>query len=180
MLKTNKFVNPQEVIRIAGVKKGMKVTDFGCGSGTYSILLAKTVGEKGRVYAVDVLPSALESVTSQAKLAGLLNVETVRGNLEIPGGSKLENESCDLVLLSNILFQSKKHIDILKEAKRVCRKEGRIAIIDWIPSEAALGPEQGRAVSQETVTKEARQVGLKLEKSFPAGTKHYGLIFSKS
>lgn len=177
--KTSKFVNPQEVLKTIGVKQGMKVADFGCGSGTYSLLLARTVGENGQVYAVDVLPSALEAVASQAKLTGIFNIQTVRANLELKNGSGLESDSCDIVLLSNILFQSKKHTDILKEAQRVCKRDGQIVVIDWIPSEAALGPNQGQAVAKETVVSKARGIGLKLKKSFAAGTKHYGLIFSK-
>jgi len=41
------------VLRAVGVRGGLTVLDFGCGSGNYSIPAAKIVGEKGKVYTLD-------------------------------------------------------------------------------------------------------------------------------
>ena len=42
-----------EVLRQIGIKRGQTALDFGCGYGTYTILVARIVGEQGRVYALD-------------------------------------------------------------------------------------------------------------------------------
>lgn len=180
---TGGFMNPESILREIDVKVGNKVADFGSGAGYFTIPLARAVGDEGKVWAIDVLRSALDIIESKAKLERLFNIETIRGNLEMPGGSRLKEKSADIVLLSNILFQSRKHSEILKEAKRVLKDDGRLVIIDWIPERChLLGPGQpgaGWPLSQELAEKEAEGVGFKLERKFSAGAYHYGLIFKK-
>lgn len=180
---TGGFMNPEKILLEIGIEEGTKVADFGSGAGYFTIPLAQVVGDEGKVWAVDVLRSALEIIESKAKIGRLLNIETVRGNLEILGGSKLKEKSVDLTLLANILFQSQKHSEILEEAKRVLKDDGRLVIIDWIPEQCyLLGPGQpgaGWSIPPEKAQKEAEVVGFKLERKFSPGTYHYGLIFSK-
>ena len=178
MKGTGGFLNPEKVIQEFDIKEGMKIADFGCGTGYFTILLAKMIGEKGRVYALDVLETALESVRSRAKSEGLLNIETIRANLEIFGGSKLENESVDLVLLANILFQSSKKADIIKEAERALKKGGRVIVIDW-KKDQPMGPPQNLIVLQNSAKEFVEKVGLKFEREIPAGDNHWGMMFSK-
>ncbi len=113
---TGGFLNPDKVIDQLNITHGMSVADFGCGHGYFSIPFARRVGNSGTVYACDVLPSALEAVETRANLENLSNIKTVRTNLENPEGSKLDPESMDLVCLANILFQSNKKEEIVKEA----------------------------------------------------------------
>ena len=98
------FMNPQRIAGYFGITPGMKIADFGSGAGYFTLVLAKIVGESGMVTAVDILDSALDTLRARAKAEGLENIEIVRSNLEIPGGSGLGNDSQDLVLLANILF----------------------------------------------------------------------------
>ena len=101
----NQFINPADIINHLGVLRNSIVADFGCGSGYFSVPLAQFIGEEGKVYALDVLASALESDESKAKIHGLSNIITKRVNLEKEGGSKFSNESMDWVILKDMLFQ---------------------------------------------------------------------------
>ena len=175
---TGGFLRPEQVIEEAGIKEGMKIADFGCGAGYFTILMAKIVGEEGTVYAVDVLRTALESVKSKAKIEGLLNIEIVLSNLEILKGSKLKDESVDLVLLANVLFQSFKKADIIKETKRILKKAGKIVVIEWEKNQP-MGPPEKFIVSKELVKDLAKKENFKFEKEFPAGKSHWGMIFKK-
>ena len=83
--KSGGFLHPKKAIEEFGIKKGMKIADFGCGAGYFSISMAEVVGEKGKIYALDVLKTALELVRSRAKIKSLLNVETIWSNLEVLG-----------------------------------------------------------------------------------------------
>lgn len=175
---TGGFLDPDKVIEEFGIKEGMKIADFGCGAGYFAILMAKAVGENGRIYALDVLKTALESVRSRAKAEGLLNIETAWSNLEIFGGSKLPGDSVDIALLANILFQSSKKADIIKEAKRVVKKGGKMIVIDW-KKDQPMGPPQDLIVSPDSMKGMVKQEGFKLEKEFSAGDRHWGMIFIK-
>jgi ubiquinone/menaquinone biosynthesis C-methylase UbiE len=171
------FMNPDRIVKEIGIRSGMTVADFGCGAGYFTIPIAKSVKNSGKVYAIDVVNSALESVLSKAKLYGLLNIETIRANVETVGGSKLSDESVDLVLLANILFQCGNYDSVLKESKRVLKDNGRIVIIDWIPKKISLGPKFDRCLSENDVKKLSIKNGLKLIREIDSGRHHYGMIF---
>ena len=170
-------MKPEEVLDNIDIEKNMRVADFGCGAGYFTIPLAIRVGKNRVVYAVDVMESALESVRGRAKIFSILNIETLRGNLEKDKGSHIGAGVLDMVLLANILFQSKLKNDILKEAKRVLKKTGKIVVIEW-NSDASLGPQAGYRISKENLKDLAKGEGFVLEKEFNAGNSHYGLVFS--
>jgi len=174
---TGGFLQPEEVLRQLNIKRNMQVADLGCGAGYFTIPLAKIVSE-GKVYAFDVIEQALESVRSRAKLQGLFNIEAKRCNLEIIGSSGLADNSIDLVLLANILFQSPKKIDIIKEAKRILKKGGEIVIIDWQPNQP-MGPPKDLIVFQDSIKKMTQDERLTFKKEFPVDAYHWGMIFTK-
>lgn len=178
---TGGFLNPDKVVEELKIAPGMKIADFGCGSGYLTFSIAKKIGPEGKVYAIDVLPSALESVRSQAKLRGIYNIEPIRANLEILGSSKLDEESCDLVVMANILFQTQKKAGVVSEANRILKSGGAMIFLEWRPN-VKIGPATtGMAVSADYIKKIIKElkIDLKLEREFEAGSHHYGLIFRK-
>lgn len=175
---TNDSLNPEKILKDIGVNQGMVVADFGSGAGFFSILAAKMVGEKGKVYALDVQQSSLESARSKAKMEGVFNIETVWCDLEAPNGSKLSADSVDLILIANILFQSSKQVDIIKEAKRILKPRGFLAMIEWIPG-SPMGPKGMNILPKEDARELVGSEGLLFEREFDAGAYHYGLLFIK-
>lgn len=174
------FINPDQLILQFAIKEGMHVADFGVGSGFFTILMAKAVGDSGSVSALDILEAPLEVVKDKALSEGLENVNFIRADLEVERGSKLEDASQDFVLIANILFQSKLKQDILKEASRVAKPGASIVVIDWRKGTNALGgpPEEFR-MSPEDVKSLSENIGLKFVNNFEAGQYHYGLTFTK-
>jgi len=172
------FLNPQAVLEHIGISEGIKVGDFGCGHGYFSILLGKMVGVAGRVYAVDVITEALEAVRSRAGLEGIHNIETVKANLETLGATKIPEESLDLVIVSNVLFQTKEKTSVLLEARRVLKKGGRVALIDWSPS-SSTAPAGTFLLGAQDARELAEGAGFAFEKDFDAGQHHWGIIVKK-
>lgn len=177
MSKEGGFLKPEEVLDTLEIREGMKIADFGCGSGYFTTSLAKRAGKGGVVYAVDVQQSALDSVRGRARLLFIFNIETIRANLEKENGSTLKEKSIDMVVLANILFQSSAKDAIIKEAKRVIHKNGKIVIIEWNEN-ASLVSDLTYRITKDEMKKLAKDLGLVLEKEFKAGDSHYGLVFS--
>jgi len=173
------FLRPESILPQLPIKRGFKVADLGAGSGYFTVLMAQLVGSEGKIFAIDVLSEALEAIRSRAKLMGVANIETKRANLEIVGSTGLQDDSVDMVLIANILFQSQKKNEILKEAVRLLKAGGFLVLIDWQKDAAFVPKGSSWPLSQQEAQQLGESVNLKLKKEFDAGSYHWGLIFSK-
>jgi len=170
------FLNPKQVLKQLEIKGNITAVDFGSGSGGWAIPLAKRL-KFGKIYAIDILEEPLSALKNKAEIEKAFNIQVIRSNIEKKKGSTLPDASCDLVLITNLLFQVDDKKIILEEAKRVLKNKGKVLVVDWLP-EAVRGPEKGR-VSSEKVKEIADELNLRLEKEFQAGVFHYALVFNK-
>ncbi|XOB40270.1 MAG: class I SAM-dependent methyltransferase [Candidatus Nealsonbacteria bacterium] len=168
------FLNPSKVLDILDLKESLTAADFGSGSGGWAIPLAKRL-KQGKVYAIDILQEPLSALKSKTRLENILNIETVKSDVERT--SKLLSNSCDLILMTNLLFEVDDKKKTMEEGKRVLKKGGKLLIVDW-KKEAPLGPKD--KVSVEEIKKIAREIDFKLEKEFEAGLYHWGMVFKRS
>lgn len=173
------FVDPAAVVGRLSVEPGSHVADFGCGSGYFSFEFARRAGAEGAVYALDVLPSALEAVASRAKTLGLSNVLTKRVNLENEQGSGLGTASMDWVIMKDVLLQNQKKDVMLREAARILKPGGRALIMEWNPDESLVGPEKNLRVKPETLRQLIAEAGLSVESELNVGGFHYAFIVKK-
>ncbi|HDZ54761.1 MAG TPA: SAM-dependent methyltransferase [Candidatus Nealsonbacteria bacterium] len=171
------FLKPEEILKQLNLKEEMTAVDFGSGSGGWAIPLAKILKE-GEVYAIDVLEEPLSALKGKANLSNISNIKTIRADIERDKGSGLKDNSLDLVLITNLLFQIEEKEKVVKEAKRVVKKEGKILIVDW-KVDSSFGPKEGK-ISAEAVKKIAKELGLQFKKEIGAGGYHYGLLFEKT
>ena len=172
-------MQPERIVGEFGIREGMSVADFGSGAGYFTIILGQKVGENGKVYALDVQETALDNVRVKARAADVKNVETIRTDLEVAGSSGLPDNSQDAVLLANILFQSDKKSDIIREAVRVLKNGGRIILIDWKLGTGGFGPPDERRTDETAMRNLVVAERLTFEKSIDAGQFHYGMTFVK-
>lgn len=173
------FSDPEKNVPYFGLTEGARVADFGSGSGAYALELAKRVGSTGMVYAVEVQQNLLERLARLAREAHAGNVKVLWGDVDKIGGSKLRDNSVDLVLIANVLFQSDAKYTLALEAKRVLRPGGKAVVIDWLGSFGQMGPPPERVIPVGEVNPIFEQAGFKFLNDFPAGANHYGLIFIK-
>lgn len=169
------FLNPTEVLKKIRLKKNMVACDFGCGSGGWAIPLAKKL-EDGKVCAIDILEEPLSALRAKIKLEKISNIEIIKSDVEKT--SRLPADSCDLVLMTNLLFQAEDKKKVLEEGKRVLKKGAKLLIVDW-KKESLLGPAEGKISAQE-IKNLAEGLNLKLEKEFEASSYHFGLIFKNN
>ena len=176
-LPTANFAHPRRNVAALSIDPGMAIADFGSGSGIYVLHIAEALENAGRVYAVDVQRDLLKRVKSEAHRRGFKNVDVIWTDLERPNASKLADKTLDLVLISNLLFQVENKTAVLVEAQRVLKPKGKLAIIDWSESFGGMGPQKKDVVGKDLALKLARENGFELQREFPAGAHHYGLIF---
>lgn len=131
------------------------------------------------MYAVDIQKDLLRRTYNEAHRRGLKNIKVLWGDLEAKAGSKLADDSVDLVLISNLLFQVENKTAVVREAARIVRPGGHVAVIDWTDSFGGMGPASDAVFPAAEVKHIASDIGLSYKNDFLAGAHHYGLIFSK-
>ncbi|HBD25057.1 MAG: hypothetical protein A2566_01590 [Candidatus Zambryskibacteria bacterium RIFOXYD1_FULL_40_13] len=173
------FSDPIKNIEQCGIQAGMEIADFGSGSGHYSIAAGRALISTGRVYAIDVQQELLTKLKNTATREGVYNVEVIWGDIEKIGGTKLRDNTIDLVFLSNILFQVEHKENVVKEVKRVLRAGGRVLVIDWTDSFGGLGPKPDMLFRKDSAVSLFEKNGFHLDREILAGAHHYGLIYKK-
>ncbi len=179
MKAKEQFADPKSNVLQLGLHDGMKIGDFGAGVGHYALAASAAVGDEGKVYAIDVQEDVLIHLKDAAQRAGRKNIETIWGNFEKLGGTKLKDGVLDAVILSNVLFQIEHHQGALAEVSRVLKPDGKILVIDWAGSYNGLGPATHHVVSEHQAEELFITAGFHKAKSFRAGPHHYGILFTK-
>ncbi len=174
------FLNPEKVLQLVGLQGGMHVADFGAGSGVFTLAAAREVGDSGVVWAVDVNSDMLTRIKNHAIIAGMYNVEVVRGDVAMLNGSNLPSNTFDFVIISNILFMLEHKSALIDEVRRVLKDGGRALVIDWSDSFKGLGPHTGHVVTEKMARALFMDGELPPVKDIPAGKYHWGFIVGKN
>jgi len=128
-------LRPREaVLEEVGIERGFQVLDYGCGTGSYSILAAKTVGDTGSVYALDIHPLATEKVEKMAADESLENIRTILSGC----ATGLPDSSIDVALLYDIFHMLDDREEVLRELHRVLKPDGVLSFSDHHMKEESI------------------------------------------
>jgi ubiquinone/menaquinone biosynthesis C-methylase UbiE len=176
-LSQGRFVVPDVVSTNFHLREGDVVADFGAGSGFFTKVLSKLVGEEGRVYACEIQKNLVEAIGELARKEHLGNVEVLWSDLEELNGSKIPTDALDAGVVVNALFQMEDKDTALEEMKRTVRPGGKFFVVDWSESFGGLGPQPDQVITEDTARALVEQHGFTFERSYDAGDHHYGLAF---
>jgi len=163
---------PEEIIAEIGIMKDEVVADFGCGVGYFVLEVARIIGDNGKIYAVDLDQKVLDSLKSKALESGMKNIYGILANLETPGSTKIPDNSCDVVLIINLLYLIEKKKEVLGEAYRILKTSGKMVIMDWSHKMGASILNKEDHVNVREVRDISRAIGFRFLKSFEAGISH--------
>lgn len=174
------FVDPHKTLLQLGLTDGMKVGDFGCGSGHYALAASAMVGMEGRVYAIDVQEDMLTRLKDDAARRAVRNIDFIWGDVERAGGTKLKDGALDAAILSNTCFQFDDKKSAVEEVKRVLAPTGRVLLVEWTGAHGGMGPSKERVLLPKDAEVLFMDAGFTKIKEFVAGPHHYAVIFKQA
>lgn len=118
------FRDPYELLNTAGMRKGQKVLEVGCGPGYFTIPAAHIVGKEGLVYAVDVNPFAVQRIQAKISRERLNNVLPMLTNASNTG---LPENTIDLAFVFGLPRIAGGLKNLLSELHRILKTEGVLA-----------------------------------------------------
>lgn len=173
----DQYQQPEKVIEALNLTPGMLVIDIGAGSGYFTRRLAESVGDKGRVIAIDVEQKMLNYNKRQLEKLGLAN--RVRFILAESEGPTFSGNNADIVFLCDVYHHLEDHVEYLANTKPALTPNGRVVIIDYYNDarSGTLGFSKQHLVSKEQVIKDMEQAGFTLSNEHTFLPRQYFLEF---
>lgn len=167
-----------KILQYLPIKAGDKILDLGAGrNGYFTFTAAKLAGEKGKVWAVDKDDIAVENIDSLAKVYNHYNVKAVKGDIENLHQLYFDDDSIDVILLTNILSELKKQNRLLESIYRVLKKKGHLFVLDWAQNDFPNAPAE--ILDKELLRQNIKDNYYTILQEMSPGPKHYGFVAMK-
>jgi SAM-dependent methyltransferase len=152
--------------------------EFGCGYGTFTIVAARRI--PGTFFALDIDPLMVAATAARVLKADLKNVVIEQRDFVTQGCGR-KSLSASVALLFNILH-IEHPVHLLKEAHRVLRLGGQVAIIHWnYDGLTPRGPPLDIRPKPEQCRTWGEQAGLRWirDQALPGSPWHWGMVLEK-
>ncbi|MFC1942750.1 class I SAM-dependent methyltransferase [Chloroflexota bacterium] len=148
-------LKPRELLKnAAGLTSGMTCIDFGSGTGTFSLPMIDLVGDEGKVFAVDNSAEMLAHIRLKKPPQNLVLVNSDATR------TGLNDRIADICLLAFILHEVKQPGNLITEASRLLKPDGKLVVVEWKADMDSLGPPRKNRISQEQIKLLFEQVSL--------------------
>jgi ubiquinone/menaquinone biosynthesis C-methylase UbiE len=148
-------------LKSIGLRSGMTFMDVGCGYGFFTIPAARIVGEKGKVYAVDIDAASIDQLKRDAAEKGLKNIHA-----EVAAAEETVfcQECADIVFYNTVLHDFRDPAKVLRNAKTMIKPSGKLVNVDWKKKPTEFGPPLQIRFSEEHAANLIKQAGFIIER----------------
>ncbi len=160
------------VMDILKIGDGKTVADVGAGSGWFTVRAARRVGERGKVFAVEINQEYINHIKERAAKENFRNIETVLGAEDDP---RLPAETVDACLILKTYHEIGQPVKVLEQLKKSFKKGALLGIID------RRGKGDDHGIEKEQVVEEAKRAGFVLKGEYDftkADGMDYFLVFA--
>jgi len=145
------------------VRPGQTICDMGAGNGFYTLELARRVGPRGLVYAVDIQPEMLRLLSRRAAAEGLDNIRLVLGTAIDP---RLPAGTMDAVLCVDVYHEFSHPVAMLERIRESLAAGGRLVLAEFRGEDPAVPIKPLHKMTKAQVRAELEPVGFRLEREF--------------
>jgi SAM-dependent methyltransferase len=142
---------PKKLLKALKLEPGLAVADIGAGSGYYSFRIAPLVGEKGKVYAVDIQQEMLDIIKKRMKKDKVSNIETILGAEADP---KLPDDSIDMILLVDVYHEFAQPYEMTQKMVKALKPGGRLIFVEFKKEDPKVPIKEVHKMSERQVIKE--------------------------
>ena len=173
--KRDAYQKPHEVLMALNIKPGEVIADIGAGSGYFTFRLSHHVGDKGKIYAVDVSPDMVRHVNRRIRETNATNVVTILADNDDP---LLADRSVNRFFICDVWHHVENQSKYLSLMKKMLKPGGEIVMIDFHKKELPFGPPMQMKIAREDLIKQMEANGFKLSKEHTFLPHQYFLVFA--
>jgi arsenite methyltransferase len=173
--KRDTYQKPHEVMTALNIKPGEVIADIGAGSGYFTFRLAHFVGDKGKVYAVDVSPDMIRHVNRRIRETMTTNVVTILADNDDP---LLLDRSVNRFFICDVWHHVENQTKYLSLMKKMLKPGGEIVMIDFHKKELPFGPPMQMKIAREDLIKQMETNGFRVSKEHTFLPHQYFLVFA--
>jgi predicted methyltransferase len=168
------YQKPHEVLTALRLKPGEVIADIGAGSGYFTFRFSHFVGEKGKVYAVDVSPDMILHINRRIRELKVTNVISI---LSDPDDPLLADRSVNRFFFSDSWHHIENQTKYLSLVKRMLKPGGEVVMVDFHKKETPVGPPLEMRIARDDLIKQMEKNGFRLAKEHIFLPYQYFLVF---
>jgi ubiquinone/menaquinone biosynthesis C-methylase UbiE len=167
--------NTALLLKNLDLKPGMNFADIGAGSGYYSNLISKRIGN-GKVYAVDVEPEMITYLNDRIKKEKLSNIVTVLGS---ETSVSLPALSMDIMLLVDVYHEFSFPYEMGLSMFKSLKPNGKLVLVEFRSEDKSVPIKTIHKMSEAQAVKELQMAGFRLEKNIDNLPWQHCMVFVK-
>lgn len=145
------------------IEPGQTACDLGCGNGFYTLPLARMVGDKGVVYAVDIQQQMIQMLERRLERQEIRNVRPIVNTAVTVG---VPEGSCDLILLTDVYHEFSHPEQMLKAIRNALKPSGRVALVEFRAEDDRVPIKPLHKMSKAQIRREWEANGFKIVEQF--------------